>query len=427
MADQDASVEQILTELFPISWIETQAKALGVVQRMRKIHPGALFWTLVLGFGTGVHRSVGALRRAYCQATGVVVARSSFYDRFTPALVELLQSAVLHAGEALGALPSKMSAMCAAFQDVVIADGTVLKLYDLLKGTFPACAEGKAAAKLHVVIRVFGKTATKVKLTGQRPNEGKLLSIGPWVAGRLLLIDLGFFAHRLFDRIAPNKGLFISRLKSAVNPLIVGVHQTWRGDAIPLVGEKLQDVLKALHRQILDVQVQVNVKRRRYRGRCPTIQRTFRLVGVRYPQTGEYPLYITNIPPSILTPRQIQAVYAARWIVELLFDQLKNYYRMEELPSGQPHIIQALIYAAILTWMAQQQLTNTLQEYVLLASRRQAAVLAAFAQKLLEAIIKQLDLYEGSCSLTQMIQQKLRDPNHRRYLLLQRADLHEIP
>jgi IS4 transposase len=423
MAQETPCVEEVLTELFSTEWIEQHARALGVMQRMRKIHPAALFWTLVLGFGTGVHRSIGSLRRAFCQAVGMHVARSSFYERFTPQLVGLLQAAVVVASEALVGAHLPQGDLLAVFRDVVIADGTVLTLWDLLKDTFPACAQGKAAAKLHIVLSVYGHTATQIKLTSQRPNEGKLLSIGPWVCGRLLLIDLGFFGYRLFDRIDRNKGFFISRLKDTANPLIVDVYQTPRGDAIPLVGRRIQDVLNALHRQMLDVQVQVNVKRRKYKGRCHTIQRTFRLVGIRHPSRGAYHLYITNIPFHLLSARQIKAVYSARWLVELLFDQLKTQYRIEELPSQQLYVVQALIYASLLTWMADQTMTQALGEQVQVASRRQAAVLAAFGPKLLEAVIKHLALYQGMCSLTHLIQRELRDPNRKRNLLLQRAGL----
>ncbi len=59
---KDTTVEQILTELFPTGWIETQARELGVVKRIRKIHPSAFFWTLVLGFDTGVHRSLESIK-----------------------------------------------------------------------------------------------------------------------------------------------------------------------------------------------------------------------------------------------------------------------------------------------------------------------------------------------------------------------------
>ena len=424
MADaQEKTVEEILTEFFSAEWIERQARELGVVKRIRKIHPAAFFWTLVLGFGTGVHRSIGGLRHAFCQAVGISVSRSSFYDRFTPQLVMLMQAAVVYACDVLMTTPLEMGPMVAVFRDVVIADGTVLRLYDLLKDTYLACQEGHAAAKLHMVMSVFGQTATQIKLTGQRPNEGKLLSIGPWVAGRLLLIDLGFFGYRLFDRIDRNKGFFISRLKDTANPLILQVHQAWRGQAKPIVGQRIQDILSGLQRTIIDVQVQVTVTRRTYRGRSRKVKRTFRLVGIRHPKTHEYHLYLTNISPHLLSARQVAALYSARWIVEVLFDQLKTQYRLDELPSGQPHIVQTLIYASILTWMADQKVTQALQDQALTASRRQAAVMAAFSAKLLEAVIKHAGLYQGKLSLTELFRLELRDPNQNRSLLLQRAGL----
>jgi len=420
---KDTKVEQVLTELFSAEWIETQARELGVVKRIRKIDPSAIFWTLVLGFDTGAHRSLGGLRRAFCQAVGIHVSRSSFYERFTPALALLMQRAVDLASNTLLLTTVEMEPILDAFKDVVIADGTVVRLYKLLKDKFTACKENQAAAKLNIVMSVFGQTPTKFKLSSQRQNEGKLLSIGPWVAGRLLLIDLAFFGYRLFDRIDRNGGLFISRLKDSANPTITKVHQTWRGRARPMVGKKVQQAMVGLKRHIIDMQVEVEVKRRIYRGQCRKVKHTFRLVGIRHPETGTYHLYMTNIPPSLLSARQIAAIYTARWMVELLFDQLKTHYRLEDLPSGQPHIVQTLIYAVILTWMADQKLTQSFLKHAMTASRRQAAVLAAFSTNILKTVIKQLGLYQGTCSLTRLIQLELKDPNRKQRLLLQRAGM----
>ena len=85
---KDITVDQVLTGLFSTEWIETQARELDVVRRIRKIHPSAFFWTLVFGFGTGAHRSLGGLRRAFCQAVGIHVSRSSFYERFSFGLID---------------------------------------------------------------------------------------------------------------------------------------------------------------------------------------------------------------------------------------------------------------------------------------------------------------------------------------------------
>ena len=41
----------------------------GHVERNRKIDPVVLFWILVLGFGTGMQRTLAALRRTYEMAS----------------------------------------------------------------------------------------------------------------------------------------------------------------------------------------------------------------------------------------------------------------------------------------------------------------------------------------------------------------------
>jgi len=42
-------------------------------------------------------------------------------------------------------------------------------------------------------------------------------SVGPWLKGCILLIDLGYFKYLFFDRIARYGGYLISRLKGNVN------------------------------------------------------------------------------------------------------------------------------------------------------------------------------------------------------------------
>ena len=42
-----------------------------------------------------------------------------------------------------------------------------------------------------------GTGAHKVKVTGERANDHRTLQMGPWVEGRLLLFDLGYFRYQL--------------------------------------------------------------------------------------------------------------------------------------------------------------------------------------------------------------------------------------
>ena len=290
------------------------ARQTGFIQRSRKVDPVAMLWTLVLGFGVGARRQVAALRRFYEVETGTTLAPSAFYDRFTAGLVRFLRVVLAELLSRCAEPTRKFHGRFAQFRDIVCADATVLKLHEMLEGVYKGSGRTnlKAAAKLHMVMSVVGRGPRTVKLTGERANEGKKLLIGPWVKGRLLLFDLGYYKHQLFDRISRNNGYFVSRLKGNANPRIVGVNCPIKGRSMDLLGQRLKDMLPRLKREILDVDVEVEFYRRAYRGQSSRGKTRFRVVGLKDAQTQKYHLYITNISAKQLDAREIAQAYSLR-------------------------------------------------------------------------------------------------------------------
>jgi hypothetical protein len=135
--------------------------------------------------------------------------------------------------------------------------------------------------------------------------------------------------------ITRNGGFYIVRLEKSADPLIVGVHRNWRGRAVDLVGKRVSEVLRRLKRQQIDVEVEVRFKKRRYGGICRSATMRLRWVGVRDVQSGGHHLCLTNIAPRRLSANEIAQVYAVRWIIELLFRQLKSQFRVQDLPLPQ--------------------------------------------------------------------------------------------
>jgi putative transposase len=299
---QPIDIPQILTTLLPADESNRMAQEAQVVQRQRKFDVHAFFWTLVLGFGSGCHRTLTALRRAYELATGQSLVPSAFYDRFTPALVRFLMATALWALSRVAEPNRPLRGKLQAFSDLVLTDSTVIRLHDLLEQSFPACRthHTRAALKMHTVLSVLGAGPRSVRITSERVHDGPVFQVGPWVKGRLLLFDLGYFRYQLLSCTDRNGGFFIVRLKSNANPLIVGGNQTWRGRSVPLIGKRIKEVRERLMRQSLDVGVEVSFKRRVYGGVRHKGCARFRLVGVRDARTGDYPLYLTNIPPERL-------------------------------------------------------------------------------------------------------------------------------
>jgi putative transposase len=423
-------IRKVLARILPRRQLQRLADEVGLTQRQRKVRVHALFWTLVLGFGAGRERTLAGLRRAYEKATGCQLVPSAFYDRFTPALVRLLRAVAGLLIAQMAEPTRKLAGPLATFRDLVLTDSTVIRLHDLLKKAFPACRTNhtQAALKLHTVMSATGAGLRSIKITAERAHDGPIFTVGKWVKDRLLLFDLGYFRFQLFSCIDRNGGYFIVRLKKSADPVVVAVHRRWRGRSVPMLGRRVSEFLARLQRQTVDVEVEVSFKRRVYGGIRHKDRQRFRLVGVRDPLTREYHLYLTNIPPHRLTPDDIAQTYAARWAIELFFRELKTHYRAEDMPSAKRQIVEALIYAVLITFVVSRALLAALRKKLgALASRvpeeRWAGLFADAALDILRLMVWPPG---RAAALTRLVDATLLhesvDPNVGRALLLRRVE-----
>ncbi len=404
--------------------VSQAAAATGAFRRVRKVDAYALVWTLILGFSAGKVRTIASLRRVYQHVTQTTLEESSFYDRFTPALVVLLRALLEKLVDLSWGVGRQATGRLRQFRDILVTDSTVVRLHDLLAGTFPACRTNhtRAAAKVHVVMCATGAGKQTVKITAERRHDRRALVLGPWVRGKLLLFDLGYFDFRLFRRLDTLGGYFVTRLKRSSNPIIVGQNRLWRGRAVPIMGERIWDVSDRLKREELDVIVQVRSRHRVYAGQHTSELRPFRVVGLRDDATGEYHLYLTNIGCEALAPLDIAGTYAVRWEIELLFKELKSSYRLDQIPSHKRHIVEAMLYAALLTLAASRSLLRALRAAAqpgrFLPTRRWSALMVQYAYDLLLAVVTGRD----DPALAALLLHEAPDPNRRRIHLLQSAE-----
>jgi putative transposase len=394
---------------------------------VKKIAPVAFVWTLVLGFAGNTERSIATLRREFERATGIAVVPSAFYDRFTEPLVRCLVQLIAVLIQKMTTKASRpLAGALASFRDVVVIDATVIRLHEFLAKRFPGSRtnHSKAAAKLHVVMSVAGSGPRTVKVTSGRTHDGKALSVGPWVAGKLLLFDLGYYAYRLFDNIRRNTGFFVSRFKINGNPLIITNHRACRGASVKLVGKRLQEVLPFLQREILDVEIEVGFKRRCYAGKKRKATTHFRLVGVRDAETGEYHLYVTNLPVETFDAETVARLYRARWTIELLFKTLKSDFAIDDLPSKKTAVVQALLYASIITWLVGEEVLGMVRERLKdearrTTSRRWSRLLHECASDLLRLVVGPRGQWQLAALVERHLVHEAPDPHRRRPSLVE--------
>lgn len=352
-----------LESLLPPDDVRGIAKETLFVERERIVDPVFFLWTLILGFGVRIERNLSNLRRLYSRWSKSEICASSWYDRFTPELVSFLQGcAVLGLSKMASDAPRKLTEKLQRFKDLLIQDNTIIRLHEALAKKWPATRSRKVAAglKLALVVSAVANGPSHVAVHSESTPDIKTLRIGPWVKDRVLLLDLGFYKFQIFARIQENGGFFVSRLKSNGNPRIVQSLKVHRGRAVELAGTQWNDVKKRLHREVLDAEVEISFSRRAYRGKKSGDTIKLRLVAVYDEDDKDYHVYLTNIPPEVLSAEDVAALYAVRWEIELVFKELKSKYALDVVDTKNPHIILGLVWTTILTLLVSRRLYSIL-------------------------------------------------------------------
>lgn len=389
---KDIDIRQTLSSLIPESWLEQKARELKVVRRKRKISVWDLLWTLLLGFGFGEKKTLASLRRCFKSNTGIQVVPSAFYNRFTPAFTALVREVLVKVMSERAAPTRQLRGRLAAFKDLLTMDATILKLHDLLAPIYPACNRSNtlpAAAKLNMILSVVGRGPRTILLIPEKSKQEQKVILGPWMKGSLFLFDLGYYSGVLFNNIQKEGGFFVSRMKRNMNPKVVSVlgPEELKG----AVGKPLLEVLLSLRGDVFDGQCEIQY-RWQEGGRAHGAKALYRVVAHRHPEDGEWRAYITNIAPDVLTAEELRKVYEIRWEIEIVFRAMKVNFRLEQFPSKKAHVIEALIYAAILTLMVSRAFLFQLRRRSIgktdrIPHERWNVVFAELAPSLLEELL----------------------------------------
>jgi putative transposase len=378
-----------LTTLFPSEFLEEHAEELGVVEREGKLQIPILVWALVFGFAAGESRTLASFRRSYNSTADETISPGGFYHRLTPSLAEYLRDFVERGLDEV-AVPDAGDADTDRFRDVMIADGTVVRLHEFLSDEYQTHHGEQAGAKLHLLHNATDQTIERIDVTDEKTHDSTLFKTGPWLKGRLMLLDLAYFKYRRFALIDENDGYFVSRLKESANPMITEELREWRGRAIPLEGEQIHDIVGDLHRTYIDVEVEVEFKRGPYEGTRSLDTKRFRVVGVRDVDADDYHLYITNLPREVFLLADLATLYRCRWEVELLFRELKMQYELDEFDTSNADVVEILLYAALLSLLVSRDLldlvTEEADDEIVFPPERWAATFRSHAQLILHEL-----------------------------------------
>jgi hypothetical protein len=292
------------------------------------------------------------------RAAGMSVSTPGLDKRFNAQAANFLAALLTEAVRQTITRQPATRSLLSRFQGVYIGDSTVVTLPAGLADQFRGNRAGtKAVAKVAVQWDVTAGglglwLSDGVVHDGQTGIVAQTLPVGA-----LHLRDLGFFNLTRFAEDDAHGVYYFSRYK--IGTLVY----TPQGQAFELsdwlegcTGVMECDIrLGAAHLPCRLIAVPVppeQVGRRRKRLReiarkrqQPTSPRSLALVG--------WTLYVTNIPPALLSADEAVILGTTRWQVEGLFDVWKNDGRLDESRSRDPQRVRCEFYAKLLALLLQ--------------------------------------------------------------------------
>jgi len=222
--------------------------------------------------------------------------------------------------------------------------------------------DNSAGLKIHAIYSVVYHSVKSAIITTERVHDSKMLKIGPEVENILLINDLGYYSLKTFSKIQEYGGFFVSRVKSnaifkvvSINsgpPEITSIvdHNCFKSingddflDRMPKKG--VFDLICSFH--IGDEHIN--------KVKTPILQ-DFRVICAWNPLAEKWHLYITNLDKDVFSADDIHELYRFRWVIELIFKELKGDYDLGKMLLGNEPMAFIHIYSMLLRFIISRDL-----------------------------------------------------------------------
>jgi len=379
------SVELALRDTFTARVVDELREQTGYNPRQRSVTAQRLMLVVVEAFLLGQTLGFTAIRAIFVRRFGFVrpcpfqkrFKQASAAAFFRAALERLVASVISRAGLAL-------SGPLAQFGDVRIYDGTGQRVPPRGRKALPGCTAGKAGTKWVVGYSIKTGLLEHAEAGAETASETPLWHtlVPSFTRGVLYLFDLGFFERNLFAAAQDAGAHVLMRLKKTAKVRVIGHIVDRSLGTIP--GWSLSYYLTSVSRcrgTLFDLDV-VWGKGKHLIG--------LRLVGIAHTSTN-IRWYLTTVPRSQLSAQQVVQAYRLRWLIELLFREIKQATDLGRSFTADVHAVQALTYGAILAHVLVRSLRiqAALDNEIPLEQLRPLACLhvaRAFARDIIDAL-----------------------------------------
>lgn len=219
-----------------------------------------------------------------------------------------------------------------SIRNLKIIDSTTIRLFsDILRGVGRNTLDGsrkKGGIKVHTMMDAFSGVAEFVRMTAAKVHDRKFLYHIDLPAGSFVVFDKAYNLYSQFDKWTKQKIWFVTRMKdnAVYHVTKVLVDKTKKKNAKGVVKEQLITVgYKNTQGHI------IRVKLRRI---------------VFKADDGKMYVFITN--NLTLPASQIALIYKCRWMIELLFKQIKQNFPLRYFWGNSENAIKMQVYCVLI-------------------------------------------------------------------------------
>ena len=219
-----------------------------------------------------------------------------------------------------------------SIRNLRIIDSTTIQLFsEILRGVGRPRSDGsrkKGGIKVHAMMDAFSGVAEFVRITEARENDRKFLYHLKPVRNSWLVFDRAYTIYHQFAQWTAQKIWFVTRMKENADYHVVKVlvDKTRKKNAKGVLKEQYVTVAEKIGNKKL--------------GRMKLRRIVFKT------QDGKEYVFITNnftMPAS-----QIATIYKSRWMIELLFKQIKQNFPLRYFWGESPNAIKTQVYCVLM-------------------------------------------------------------------------------
>ncbi len=210
---------------------------------------------------------------------------------------------------------------------IEVFDSTTITLFkEILKGTGRNRIDGKnkGGIKIFTKMNLSEGVPNFICMKAASTNENTFLKVLSLPEGGIVVFDKGFNRYRYFDIWTKNNRFFVTRLKDNAKYEVVEENNT---APFPDVLKDQTIILKYKHEKL-----------------TRTVQ--LRLISYRDPISGEILQFLTNLIDH--TSMTIALLYKNRWVIEVLFKQIKQNFELKYFLSDSENGIKSQIWVALI-------------------------------------------------------------------------------